>query len=176
MDEKTGKATQLLWKKDSTKNASEEAVFNLYPIRNSLPFIEDVVVIWNIYSTIRQIESTFRNLKTDLDLRSIYHKNNKATMGHLHPGLLAYWLVNTTRYQLKGHGINYGCKEIGIGNTQKLVTTLGTNPYGQSIKTIKCTQPAEKLKQLTEILGLPPNIKRKKSVVHKMVSQKNKAQ
>jgi hypothetical protein len=53
---------------------------------------------------------------------------------------------------------------------------MGTIPYRQSIKTIKCTQPAEKLKQLTEVLGLPPYINRKKSVVHKMVSQKNETQ
>jgi len=177
VDEKTGKVTQLTWKKDPTNKASEEAVFNLYLIRSSLPPIEDEVVIWNIYSTIRQIESTFRTLKTDPDLRPIYHKNDKATMAHLHPGLLAYWLVNTIRYQLKGYGINYGWKEIvRIGNTQKLMTTMVTNPYGQSIKTIKCTQPADKLKQLTEILGLPPYIKRKKSVVHKMVNQKNETQ
>ena len=176
IDEKSGNAKQLTWKKDPTKNASKEAANGIYLIRTSLP-IEDEVVIWNIYNTIRQIESTFRTLKTDLDLRPIYHKNDNATMAHLHLGLLAYWLVNTIRYQLKGHGINYGWKEIvRIGNTQKLVTTIGTNPYGQSIKTIKCTQPAEKLKQLTEILGLPPYIKRKKSVVHKMASQKNQTQ
>jgi len=71
-------------------------------------------------------------------------------------------LVNTIRYQLKGYGINYGWKEIvRIGNTRNVVTTMGTIPYRQSIKTIKCTQPAEKLKQLTEILGLAPYIKRK---------------
>ena len=39
---------------------------------------------WNIYNTIREIESSFRTLKTDLDLRPIYHKNDDATMAHLH--------------------------------------------------------------------------------------------
>jgi len=95
-------------------------------------------------------------------------------MAHLHPGLLAYRLVNTIRYQLKGYAINYGWKEIvRNGNTRNLVTTMGTIPYRQ---TIKCTQPAEKLKQLIEVLGLPLYIKRKKSVVHKMVIQKNETQ
>jgi len=36
-----------------------------------------------------------------LDLRPIYHKNDDATIAHIHLGLLAYWLVNTIRYQLK---------------------------------------------------------------------------
>ena len=33
-------------------------------------------------------------------------------MAHLHLGLLAYWLVNTIRYQQKISGINYNWKEI----------------------------------------------------------------
>ncbi len=43
---------------------------------------------WAIYNTIREIESTFRTLKTDLDLRPVYHKTDDAAMAHLHLGLL----------------------------------------------------------------------------------------
>ena len=53
------------------------------------------------YNIIREIEYSIRTLKTDLDLRPIYHKKDDATMAHLHLGLLAYWVVNTVRYQLK---------------------------------------------------------------------------
>ena len=44
---------------------------------------------------IDEIESTFRTLKTDLDLRPIYHKRDDAAMEHLNLGLLACWVVNT---------------------------------------------------------------------------------
>ena len=57
--------------------------------------------LWQFYNTIREIETTFRILKTDLDLRPIYHKKDENTMAHLHLGLLAYWVVNTIRHQLK---------------------------------------------------------------------------
>jgi len=56
---------------------------------------------WLIYNIIREIECAFRTLKTDLDLRPIFHKKDGSTMAHLHLGLLAYWVVNTVRYQLK---------------------------------------------------------------------------
>jgi hypothetical protein len=49
-------------------------------------------VLWQLYNTIREIEATFRVLKTDLDLRPIYHKNDDSTMAHLHLGVLAYWV------------------------------------------------------------------------------------
>jgi len=58
-------------------------------------------LVWTIYNCIRNIESSFRTLKTDLDLRPIFHQTDKASEAHLHLGLLAYWLVNTVRYKLK---------------------------------------------------------------------------
>lgn len=57
--------------------------------------------IWYISNSIREIENAFRCLKTDLDLRPIYHKNDNATMAYLHLGILGYRLVNTIRHQLK---------------------------------------------------------------------------
>ena len=131
--------------------------------------VQDEVVVWNIYNTIREIENAFRTLKTDLDLRPIYHKNDDATMAHLHLGILAYWLVNTVRYQLKANGINSCWSEIvRVGNTQKVITTSGTNTYDEIITTRKCTQPNENLKRIYDIRQTKhqPFVKRK-SVVHK---------
>ena len=48
-----------------------------------------------------------RCLKTDLYLRPVYHQKDESTMAHLHLGILAYWLVNTVRYQLKAKGITH---------------------------------------------------------------------
>jgi hypothetical protein len=90
-------------------------------------------------------------------------------MAHLHLGILAYWLVNTVRHQLKHNGIKSCWKEIvRIGNTQKVITTSGTNTYEKTITTRKCTVPNKNLKQIYDILQTKhqPFTKRK-SVVHK---------
>ncbi|MDR1897877.1 MAG: hypothetical protein LBR10_13915 [Prevotellaceae bacterium] len=50
--------------------------------------------IWTIYNCIREIESGFRCMKSDLDLRPIFHKRDESSMAHLHLGMLVYWLVN----------------------------------------------------------------------------------
>jgi len=68
-------------------------------LRTSLKDPETIV--WGSYNVIREVESTFRTLKTYLDLRPIYHKTDDATLAHLNLGLLAYWVVNTIRFQLK---------------------------------------------------------------------------
>ncbi len=111
----------------------------MYFLRTSLDANSEVV-IWQFYNIIREIESTFRVLKTDLDLRPIYHKNDESTMAHLHLGLLAYWLVNTIRHQLKAQEINSGWREIvRTMNTQKAVTTLAQNQQEEVIMIRRCS-------------------------------------
>lgn len=134
--------------------------------------------LWTIYNAIREIESTFRCLKTDLDIRPIYHKNDDATMAHLHLGILGYWLVNTIRYQLKQQKINHNWQEIvRITNTQKVITTIGQNKDNETIYVRRCSQPNEKVKQIYSALQYKnyPYVKRK-SVVHKSELKKTKPQ
>ena len=139
---------------------------------------EDESSLWTIYNSIREIESTFRCLKTDLDLRPIYHKNDDATMAHLHLGILAYWLVNTIRHQLKQHKINHNWQEIiRITNTQKIITTTGQNKFDEIIYVRRCTEPNENVKQIYTVLQYKnyPFVKRK-SVVPKSELKKNDSQ
>ncbi len=179
-DAKTNLATEITWRKDETRHQEKNESLDIYFLRTNLN-VHDEIVVWNIYNTISEIENAFRTLKTDLDLRPIYHKNacqangmDDATMAHLHLGILAYWLVNTVRYQLKHNGIRSCWREIvRIGNTQKVITTSGTNTYDKIITTRKCTQPNENLKKIYDILKTKhqPFVKRK-SVVHKLKPEK----
>ena len=170
---KTGLATELIWEKDPQKHQEKNESLGIYFLRTNLD-VQEEYVVWNIYNTIREIEGAFRTLKSDLDLRPIYHKNDDATMAHLHLGILAYWLVNTVRYQLKSNGIKSCWSEIvRIGNTQKVITTSGTNTYDKIITTRKCTVPNANLKHIYDILQTKHHpFTKRKSVVHKLESKK----
>ena len=110
---------------------------------------------WKIYNTIREIESTFRVLKTDLDLRPIYYKTQQAVMAHLHLGLLACWFVNTIRHQLKATGINKHWKEfVRVMNTQKFVTTSMANVQNQTIIIRQSSEPINEVKIIYKALNL----------------------
>ena len=95
MNEKKKIATSIKWaiKEGIDINARS----GVYFLRTSLEANSENV-IWLLYNTIREIEATFRVLKTDLELRPIYHKKDESTMAHLYLGMLAYWLVNTVRH------------------------------------------------------------------------------
>lgn len=177
MSEDNQTATAISWSKNEELYAQKEASLGLYFLRTSL-LLEDEVMIWNIYNTIREIENSFRTLKTDLDLRPIYHKSDAGSMAHLHLGLLAYWVVNTVRCKLKAHGINSQWQEIvRIGNTQKIITTHGTNTAGVVIGIRKCSEPNGHLKNIQSILLIKSKpFTKRKSVVHKPELKKNETQ
>mgnify|MGYP000665666232 CR=1 FL=1 len=139
----------------------------IYFLRTSLD-IQNEKTIWTIYNAIREIEYTFRVLKTDIDLRPIFHKTDEASMAHLHLGLLAYWLVSTIRYQLKLKGINHEWREIvRIMNTQKRVTTTVQNKNGSTIQIRQCSQPSQSAEIIYQTLNYQQILlPRKKSVWH----------
>ena len=163
-DNGQGVATKVSHTRKSSEDAIREA--GIYFLRTSLN-CHDEKTLWMIYNVIREIEYTFRVLKTDLDLRPIYHKTDDASMAHLHLGILAYWLVVTIRYQLKQKEYNNDWREIvRIMSTQKCVTTSVENIRDEVISVRHCTEPSAKVKQIYDLLKYKyvPFV-RKKSVV-----------
>ena len=117
-------------------------------------------------------------------------------MAHLHLGLLAYWIVNTVRYQLKRGQeketaekkvaektqepqsddkqdipINYNSQWteiVRIMNTHKTVTTVSQNRYDEFIISHRCSDPTPKVEAIYQRMKYKskPNTNRK-FVVHK---------
>lgn len=170
---KKGLAIKLLWEKDNDEYTQVINNLGVYFLQTNMA-IESENMLWEIYNTIREIEYTFRTLKTDLDLRPIYHKKDNATMAHLHLGILAYWVVNTIRYQLKQQNENHCWKEIvRVCNTQKLVTTAASNDF-ETYTIKRCTEPNNTIIEIYRKLGYKNfPFTKIKSVVHKPEFQKN---
>ena len=178
IDKTTQTVKNISWQKDMAKAKEANNKLGVYFLRTNLDNTDEALE-WMIYNTIREIESTFRILKTDLDLRPIYHKNDASTMAHLHLGLLAYWLVNAIRYQLKQSGINDDWKEIKRkASTQKSVLTTAQNSYNKAIQIKRCTEPTEDLKQIHNALKQQKSkpFKQIKFVVHKPPPKKSETQ
>lgn len=186
------KVKSIVWKIKQHIEPNGES--GTYFLRTSLYMNEELT--WMIYNIIREVECSFRTLKTDLDLRPIFHKKDKSTMAHLHLGLLAYWVVNTVRYQLKktesdSHvnqetgntetdndtdtmPINFQWKEIiRIMNTQKSVLTVSQNRYDEVIISRRCCDPTAKAEAIYRRLKYKTQpFTKRKFVVHKSEFQK----
>ena len=172
-DDGNGTATSISCRHKTGQDMDKKA--GIYFLRTSLMQLDEHT-FWTIYNVIREIEYTFRVLKTDLDLRPVYHKTDDAAMAHLNLGLLAYWLVATIRYQLKKGGIKSDWREIVRKmNTQKCVTTSVENIHRQTISIRQCTEPTKEVKVIYDMLKYKYKpFSRKKSVVLPSEIFKNK--
>jgi len=48
----------------------------------------------NLYKNLIKVENSFKHLKSDLDIRPIYHRNDDTVSGHIYSCILAYFIEN----------------------------------------------------------------------------------
>lgn len=131
-----------------------EGQTGVYFLRTNIRTLDEKST-WDYYNLIREIECTNRQLKTDLNLRPIYHQKDSRSDAHLFFGLLAYWVVNTIRLQLKQTGENcYWTEIVRRMSTQKLVTTEAVNALGEKIEFRQCSEPSKQAKAIYDALHL----------------------
>lgn len=114
----------------------------------------DELNIWEFYNVIRTVEETFHVLKTDLDIRPVFHKTDDAIKAHLNLAVLAYWLVSVTKYRLKQKKYpNVRWDEImRIASTQIVVTAKVETSDGDIISIRQSTQAESKLGAIYSLL------------------------
>ena len=114
--------------------------------------------LWTTYTTLTEIESTFRSLKTDLGLRPVFHQKEERVTGHLFITLLAYHVVHTLRHPLKRQGIHLSWDSIrNIMSTQQRVTIILPTKNNKTIHLRTTTQPEMRLKQIYDALSIKPD-------------------
>jgi len=166
-----GIATRLEWKKIIPVSRKEEGV---YFLRTSVKQVDEKG-FWDIYNTIREIESVFRTLKSDLKMRPVFHKTDENSVAHLNLAVLAYQMVHTIRYQLKAKGINHDWPHIvRIMNTQKAATVTMKDKNDQKIFIRKCTIPEPNAAEIYNALGYKHYPFVKKSVLPEKVDRNSK--
>jgi len=150
---KDGIAVMVSWKRKPIAGPAGEGV---YFIRTNLGQAGEKM-IWGIYNTIREIETTFRILKTDLSLRPVFHQKDEYSRAHLYLGILAYTVVNTIRHRLKKHGIHHDWRNIvRIMNTQKAGTITMDRRNSKQVNVRVCSIPSSGAQEIYPAMGYKP--------------------
>ena len=147
--EHKGIVTKVVWEKmNNGKNKH-----GIYFVRTTLK-TKDEEIVWKIYNTIREIESTFRVLKSDLHMRPIFHQKDIYSESHIYGSILAYTIVHSVRHPLKCKGIRLDWSNIVRKmNTQKVVTTTMKTETGKTLYLRKCSEPNAEVKEIYHTLG-----------------------
>lgn len=141
-----GLVTKITWaKKEQTVKTGQD--HGVYFIRTNCQNPQQTQ-LWRIYNTIREVEATFRCLKSDLQIRPVHHQNDERVESHIYLTILAYQLVNTVRYMLKKKEINTDWQNIvRIMNTQTIQSLL----LPTKTKTISLRKPSKPIKEAQDI-------------------------
>ena len=160
------KVTSVTWQVE----VPNEEVYGTYFLRTNVKTLDEKTA-WDYYNLIREIECSNRQLKTDLNLRPIYHQKDKRSEAHLFLGLLAYWIVNIIRHQLKKENEKkkkadpdpkaeyptpYWTEIVDIMKTQKVVKSEAINTLGEKVEMLICSTPREEAAEIYSMLNYKP--------------------
>ncbi len=162
--EKEGKAIQLYWEKKKPSQPKEDKKKGIYFIRTNLK-TDSASDLWEIYNTIREVESTFRCLKTDLNIRPVHHQKDERIQAHIYLTVLAYQIVNTIRHQTRQAGIHDDWQNILRKARTQTIQNIVLPTEQKTIHLRKPSQPIEQLKEIYQACNCEVTIKAKRKYV-----------
>ncbi len=111
--------------------------------------------MWHTYVMLTDLESVFRNLKSELGLRPVYHHKEERVSGHIFITLIAYHLVQTLLIQLKSQGCHDSWQMIrrAMKNQQRMTVILKRED-GKTIHLRKATKADPQQSGLYKKLGI----------------------
>jgi len=152
------KAVSMEWKRKDEYVTGKKKFHGKYVLLTSLDE-NDEVNVWKFYNVIRTVEETFHTLKSDLDMRPVYHKGDDGIKAHLNLAVLAYWIVSVTMYRLKKKGCpSVRWEEIRrIARAQVMVTTRMETVKGETIEIRQATEEEQELARIYCLLDITPH-------------------
>ncbi len=123
--------------------------------------------IWQTYMTQTKVEAAFRDLKSELGMRPIFHYKEERTSAHLFIGLLAYHLLISIQTKLlaaNDHREWKTIKSILSTHQRMTVTLVGENNEIYNVRV--SGKPEIEHKKIFATIGVTDRLKRLKSVIH----------
>ena len=152
-DPDSDNAIDISWSEKKTLD-NKSAINGIYCLRTNNKTMDEKT-LWKTYTTLTDLESVFKSLKSELGLRPIFHQKQSRVDGHLFITLLAYSLIHTIRYKLKQKGINYSWDTIrDILRNQKRITTSMKCRDGSTLYIRQSSELNDRQKEIYDALDI----------------------
>ena len=149
-DEQTGNAIQVNWRMKQVDDTS-----GYYVLRTSRADLQEKEV-FDICTTLLDLEDAFRSMKSALGLRPVHHQTEFRCDGHLFITVLAYHVLQTIRVRLRAQGISHSWSTIrDVLSTHHRVTTSMKRSDRKMLYIRKTAKPEEGHIKIYDALGLP---------------------
>ena len=118
--------------------------------------------IWSLYTTLTEVEGVFRDLKSDLGIRPVFHQKADRCMAHLFVSILAYFLLSNIEHRLRAKGDTRSWKTVrSLFDTLCRTTVTGRDPHTSFDYRIRMTStPEPEHRSLLDKLGIKGLLRR----------------
>lgn len=148
--DETGNATDILWHMKPMDDTT-----GYYVLRSNISN-KNEKELFDIFTTLVDLEDAFRSMKSVLGFRPIYHQKEHRCDGHLFISVLAYHVLHSIRLQLRNQGIISNWSTVrNILSTHFRVTTSMKRSDGKMLFVRKTAKPEDCHIKIYDALGLP---------------------
>ena len=152
------KGKTLSWREDSVKKAVAMKLDGSYVLKTDR---QDLTAeeIWRTYILLTRVEDAFRDMKTPLMERPIFHHLKHRTQTHIFLCVLAYHLLAVIEQYFLDHGIHtsWGTLRDEL-STHQVVTVALPTESGGVLRIRKGTTPEATHRQIYERLRVPMEV------------------
>jgi len=116
--------------------------------------------IWRTYILLTRVEDAFRDIKSPLMERPIFHHLQNRTQTHIFLCVLAYHLLAVIEHRFLQHGIHTSWWTIRqeLSTHQVVTIVLPTTTDGQVLRVRKATAPEPPHREIYSTLGIPMEV------------------
>ena len=144
---------------NADKHAKAEQLDGCYLIKSDRDLSGDE--LWRIYVLLTRAENAFRDMKSPLAERPIFHHTERRTEAHIFLCVLAYHLLIAIEKTLLDHGIHTSWPTVrDTLKSHQICTVVLPTDDGSTLRIRKAATPEPEVENLYRALGIPSQITR----------------
>ena len=149
---------QLLLREEVEKKAIAEKLDGTYVMKTDR---KDMTAdeIWRTYILLTRVEDAFRDIKSPLMERPIFHHLQNRTQTHIFLCVLAYHLLAVIEHRFLQHGVHTSWWTLRQElSTHQVVTVVLPTTDGRVLRIRKATVPERSQREIYSTLGIPMEV------------------
>ncbi len=145
---------------DAEKRAKAEGLDGCYILKTDRSDLGDDEV-WRIYNLLTRVENAFRNMKTPLAERPIFHQIETRVETHIFLCVLAYHLLVAIEKSLLDKGVHTSWATVRERlKTHQVCTVVLPTTSGAVLRSRKASSPEPEQAELYKLLNIPAKVMR----------------
>jgi transposase len=149
---------ELSWEENSETKQRAARLDGTYLLKTDRLDL-DTEEAWRLYILLTRVEDAFRDLKSPLSERPIFHHLQRRVETHIFLCVLAYHLLISIEKSFLDHGIHTSWATLREQlSTHQAVTVVLPTAEGAQLKIRKATKPESQHRLIYDVLGIPAEV------------------